>query len=124
MLQQVYLIKKRSKTIKKFSNMYKAPLNFPTAKSLCPTLFPALFSSSMLMLNFGTQPAGAQVMEFCQLSAKAVKDKQQPRSSALKGNKDAQGRYQKLVKEHSRKLQDCRRRNWSQTQAIWLGLSL
>jgi hypothetical protein len=68
--------------------MYKAPLNFATAKSLCTTLFPALFSSSMLILNFGTQPAAAQVMEFCQLSAKAVKDKQQPRLSALKGNKD------------------------------------
>ncbi len=89
--------------------MYKAPLNFPTAKSLCRTLFAALFSSSMLMPNFCTQPAAAQVIEFCQLSPKALKDKQQLRLSALKGNKDDQGRYQKLVKEHSQKLQDCRR---------------
>ncbi|WP_413171203.1 family 10 glycosylhydrolase [Anabaena azotica] len=101
--------------------MYKAPLNFPTAKSLCRSLFAAVFSGSMLM-HFGVQPAAAQVMEFCQLSPKAVKEKQQLRLSALKGNKDAQSRYQRLVKEHSQKLQDCRRRNWPQTQAIWLRL--
>lgn len=102
--------------------MYKAPLKFPTVKSLSQGLFAALFTSSMLIPNFGLQPAAAQIMEFCQLSPKAVKEKENLRLSALKGNRDAENRYQRIVKQHSQELQECRRRNWPQTQAIWLRL--
>jgi hypothetical protein len=102
--------------------MNKAPLKLPTAKSLCQSLFAALFTSSLLMPNFSTQPAVAQIMEFCQLSPKAVKEKENLRLSAIKGDKEAQRRYQNLIKEHTQKLQDCRSRNWPQTQAIWLRL--
>ncbi|NET00835.1 MAG: family 10 glycosylhydrolase [Sphaerospermopsis sp. SIO1G1] len=102
--------------------MYKAPLKFPTVKSLTQGLFTALFTSSMLLPNFSMQPAVAQVMEFCQLSPREVKEKEDLRLSALKGNKNAQNRYQTIIQQHSQKLQDCRRRNWPQTQAIWLRL--
>lgn len=102
--------------------MYKTLFSLPTARSLCRSLFAALFSSSMLIPNFSTQPAKAQVMEFCELSSKAVQEKQELRLLALKGNRKAQSRYQKILKEHAEELENCRRQNWPQTQAIWLRL--
>ena len=102
--------------------MNKTPFKFPTAKSLCRNILTVLFSSSMLIPNFATQPATAQVMEFCKLSPQAVKEKENLRLAALKGNRDAENRYQKLVQQHTQQLQDCRRRNWPQNQAIWLRL--
>lgn len=102
--------------------MYKTPFNFPTPRLLRRSLFAVFFSSSMLIPNFSTQPAAAQVMELCQLSPKAVTEKEELRLSAIKGNRDAQSRYQKILKEHAEELQNCRRQNWPQTQAIWLRL--
>ncbi|TAE56829.1 MAG: hypothetical protein EAZ87_17525 [Nostocales cyanobacterium] len=102
--------------------MYKAPVKLPTVKSLTQSLFTAFFTSSMLLPNLSIKPAAAQIMEFCQLSPKAVKEKENLRLSALQGNRNAQNRYQRILKQHSQELQDCRRRNWPQTQAIWLRL--
>jgi hypothetical protein len=102
--------------------MYKTPGKFPQAKSLRRSLLSALFTSSMLIPNFNIQPAAAQIMEFCQISPKAVREKENLRLSAIKGSRDAQRRYQNLLKEHSKQLEDCRRKNWPQTQAIWLRL--
>lgn len=85
-------------------------------------LFAVVFSTSLLMPNFGNQQALAQATQYCQLSATAVQEKEKLRLSALKNNQDAQSRYQKLVQKHAQELQECRSRTWPENQAIWLRL--
>ncbi|MBW4643603.1 MAG: family 10 glycosylhydrolase [Goleter apudmare HA4340-LM2] len=102
--------------------MSNCPLKAAKAILFWRSLFVAVFSSSMLIPNFGTQPAGAQATGYCHLSPAEAKAKENLRLSALKGNQDAQKRYQQLIKQHAQELKDCRRRTWPQNQAIWLRL--
>ncbi|MBD2419877.1 family 10 glycosylhydrolase [Anabaena cylindrica FACHB-243] len=102
--------------------MSERPLKFTKPILFWRSLFTLIFSSSLLIPSVGIQPAGAQISQYCQLSAKAIQEKENLRLSALKGKKDHQRRYQKLVKQHAQELQNCRTRNWPQTQAIWLRL--
>ncbi len=97
-------------------------LNLVKSRLFWLRLFAAIFSSSFLIPNFGSQPAQAQVTEYCQLSTAAVKAKENLRLSAFKGNQDAQSRYQQLLQQHAQQLQTCRSRTWPQTQALWLRL--
>ncbi|QIR37919.1 family 10 glycosylhydrolase [Tolypothrix sp. PCC 7910] len=85
-------------------------------------LLAAVFSSSVLIPNFGIQPAQAQLGEYCHLSTTAAQSKENLRLLALRGNLDAQKRYQQLLKQQAKELQDCRNRTWPQIQAVWLRL--
>jgi hypothetical protein len=86
-------------------------------------LFAVMFSTSLLVPSvLVSQPAQAQVNEYCQLSATATQQKENLRASALKGNQDAQSKYRQLLQQHAQALRECRSRTWPQTQAIWLRL--
>jgi hypothetical protein len=104
------------------SHMFNRPFKAVKAILFSRSLLVGVFSSSMLIPNFGLQPAGAQTTEYCHLSPAEAKAKENLRLSALKGNQNAQKRYQQLIKQHAQELQDCRRRTWPQNQAIWLRL--
>jgi hypothetical protein len=81
-----------------------------------------LTSSSLISQSLLMQTAQAQTTASCQLSNDAIAQKENFRVAALKGNSDAQKRYQDLVKQHSDALRQCRSRTWPKTQAIWLRL--
>jgi hypothetical protein len=102
--------------------MSESPLKFAKPILFWRSLFAVIFSSSLLIPNVGSQPAEAQIAQYCQLSLKATQEKETLRVSALRGNQETQKRYQKLIKQQAQELQDCRSRNWPQTQAIWLRL--
>ncbi|MHC0065986.1 family 10 glycosylhydrolase [Nostoc sp. UIC 10890] len=85
-------------------------------------LFAVVFTSSSLLPNFGSQPARAQVTEYCQLSSAAAQEKENLRLSALKGNQNAQTRYQNILQKQAQELKNCRTRTWPQVQALWLRL--
>lgn len=104
--------------------MFNRPLNLARPILFWQrSLFAAVVSSSSFLIpHVGSQPAKAQVTEYCQLSPAAAKAKEDLRLSALKGNQDVQNRYQQLVKQHAQELQECRKRTWPQIQAVWLRL--
>ncbi|BAZ15887.1 hypothetical protein NIES4071_77600 [Calothrix sp. NIES-4071] len=84
-------------------------------------LFAAAFIGSLLLPFLG-QPSKAQLNEYCQLPLQAVQEKENLRLSALRGDFEAQKKYQKLLLQHSEAVRDCRQDNWLQVQAIWLRL--
>jgi Glycosyl hydrolase-like 10 len=102
--------------------MFKSSLIVNKSKLFVQSLLAALFSSSLLLPNFGSQPVQAQVREYCQLSPKAVKEKENLRLAAIRGNPQAQKSYQQILKQHAQEIKDCRNRTWPQNQAIWLRL--
>jgi hypothetical protein len=102
--------------------MSNRPLNVARPILFWRRLFAVIVTSSLLTPNFGSQPVEAQVTQYCQLSSTAAQKKENLRLSAFKGNQDAQARYQKLVRQQAKELQECRRRTWPQTQALWLRL--
>ncbi|MDD1417257.1 hypothetical protein MEN41_22455, partial [Dolichospermum sp. ST_con] len=85
-------------------------------------LFTIVFTNYLLILNLVTEPAIAQTKQDCSVSLKATQEKEKLRLLSLKGNKDAESRYQKLLKQHTKELQNCRIQTWPETQAIWLRL--
>jgi len=85
-------------------------------------LIAAVVTSSLVSSNFWSYPAQAQVTAYCQLPEAARQEKEILLQSALKGNQDAQNRYQELLNRHTQQLQECRNRTWPQVQAIWLRL--
>ncbi|MEA5601390.1 family 10 glycosylhydrolase [Nostoc sp. UHCC 0252] len=102
--------------------MSNHPLNVARSTLFWRHLFAVAFTTSTLLPNFGTEPARAQVTQYCQLSSSSAKEKENLRLSALKGNQDAQTRYQNLLKKQAQELQQCRTRTWPQIQALWLRL--
>ncbi|MBW4564185.1 MAG: family 10 glycosylhydrolase [Mojavia pulchra JT2-VF2] len=102
--------------------MSNRSLNVAKSMLFWRRLFAVVFSSSLLIPSFGNQPAEAQVTEYCQLSPTVANEKEKLRLSALRGNKDAQKRYQQMLKQHAQEIQQCRSRTWPQTQALWLRL--
>ncbi len=102
--------------------MSNRPLNFGRSTLFWRRLFAVVFTSSSLLPNFGGEPARAQVTEYCQLSSAAAQEKENLRLSALKGNQNAQTRYQNIVQKQAQELQNCRTRTWPQVQALWLRL--
>ncbi|MBE9008162.1 family 10 glycosylhydrolase [Fortiea sp. LEGE XX443] len=102
--------------------MSNHPAKLLKSKLLWQSLFTALFSSSLLLPNFVTQPAQAQVKQDCLLSTTATQTKEKLRLLALKGDRDAQNKYQQLLRQHAQELQTCRSRNWPKIQAVWLRL--
>ncbi len=102
--------------------MSNRPLNVARPILFWRRLFAVVFSSSLLLPNFGSQTAEAQVTQYCQLSPAAVQKKENLRLSAFRGDPDAQSNYQQLVQQQAQALQECRTRTWPQIQAIWLRL--
>ncbi|MDB9304832.1 family 10 glycosylhydrolase [Nodularia spumigena CS-591/12] len=102
--------------------MFNCPLNLPRTILFWRCLFATVFTSSLLISQFGSPAAQAQVTEYCQLTTAAAKAKEDLRLSALQGNQDAQKRYQQLLKQHAEDLQNCRNQTWPETQGIWLRL--
>ncbi|MCL1468809.1 family 10 glycosylhydrolase [Argonema galeatum] len=68
------------------------------------------------------KPAQAQVRVPCQLPAEAGQQKENLRLAALRGDREAQNRYQALIAKQAAQLQECRTQNWPRNQAIWLRL--
>ena len=65
-------------------------LNVARSTLFWQRLFAVVFTSTLLVPNFGSEPARAQVTEYCQLSSATVQEKENLRLSALKGNQEAQ----------------------------------
>ncbi|QLE59230.1 family 10 glycosylhydrolase [Nostoc sp. TCL26-01] len=102
--------------------MRNRPLNPLKSKLPWQRLLTAILSSSLLIPWFESNPAQAQATEYCQLSPQVAKTKENLRLLSIKGNQDAQQRYQQLVKKHAEELKQCRSRTWPKIQAIWLRL--
>jgi Glycosyl hydrolase-like 10 len=88
------------------------------------SLWAAIFTG-LLFPNISSAPTLAQLQqlnEHCQVSSQAAKAKENLRVSAFNGNKDARYKYDELRQKHAQLVQDCRKRNWLQVQAIWLRL--
>ncbi|MEH1932889.1 MAG: family 10 glycosylhydrolase [Nostoc sp.] len=102
--------------------MSNHPLNVARSTLFWRCLFAVVFTSSSLLPNFESEAARAQGTEYCQLSSTVAQEKEKLRLSALKGNQDAQTRYQNMVEKQAEELHECRTRTWPQTQAIWLRL--
>jgi len=84
--------------------------------------FTVVFSTSLIIPYIRSQPARAQVTQYCQLSPAAAQEKENLRLSVVRGNQDAPLSYQQLLQQHALALHDCRNRTWPQEQAIWLRL--
>jgi len=52
----------------------------------------------------------------------SVAEKEQLRQAALKGGREAEKRYQDLVRQQATQLQQCRDRSWPRNQALWVRL--
>jgi uncharacterized lipoprotein YddW (UPF0748 family) len=104
------------------SKMFNRPLNVAKPIFFWRRLFAAIFSSSLVISQLGILSVSAQTTEYCQLSPAAAEEKEKLRLLALKGEREAQSRYQQLLQEHAKIIQECRSRNWPQIQAIWLRL--
>jgi uncharacterized lipoprotein YddW (UPF0748 family) len=70
----------------------------------------------------GLIQAPAQAGGTCQLPDSAIAQKEQLRLAALQGEVSAQEQYQTILRQHAQLLQNCRRQQWPQKQAIWLRL--
>ncbi|WP_026732449.1 family 10 glycosylhydrolase [Fischerella sp. PCC 9605] len=103
--------------------MSNCPLNVAKLIFSWRCFFAAVFNSAFLMPYVGSQLAQAQeVNQSCQISAAEAQEKDKLRLSALKGEQEAQNRYQQMLRQNAQTLQECRSRNWPQVQAIWLRL--
>lgn len=81
-----------------------------------------VLTSSLVSANFWINPVSAQTTAYCQLPAAAKQEKENLLQLSLKGDREAQNRYQGLLEQHAQQLQQCRNSTWPQTQAIWLRL--
>lgn len=69
-----------------------------------------------------SQAAQAQTTAHCHLLPEVAREKENLRKVGLNGDVELQQQYQTLVSQHAAQLQECRRSNWPQNQAIWLRL--
>jgi hypothetical protein len=81
-----------------------------------------LATSSAIALGVPPKPAAAQTTAYCRFAPDAIAAKEAARTASLQGDRNAQQRYQTLVKDHAEALRRCRGQTWPQTQAIWLRL--
>ncbi|MFB2967387.1 family 10 glycosylhydrolase [Aerosakkonema sp. BLCC-F183] len=81
-----------------------------------------VLTSSLVSQCVWNKPTHAQVMVPCQLPANLIQQKENLRLAALKGDREAQNRYQALITKQATQLQECRSQNWPRNQAIWLRL--
>lgn len=82
----------------------------------------AAFAAATLSPLMASVPAIGAGEATCVVPEAARAEKKQLREAAIKGDAAAQQRYQQLVTSEAKRLQECRSKNWPQTQAIWLRL--
>ncbi|UZQ55278.1 family 10 glycosylhydrolase [Trichothermofontia sichuanensis B231] len=96
-----------------------------------PTLSPSYgwrtYLSSLLVIASLVGPgfllsAQARSGGTCVLPSASITEKEQLRQAALQGGREAQKRYEDLLRQHARQLQQCRERTWPKQQALWLRL--
>jgi hypothetical protein len=66
--------------------------------------------------------AQAQFAPYCQQTLEAITEKENLRQAIQKGDRKSEKRYQELVADHGRQIQECRKQNNVRTQGIWLRL--
>jgi Glycosyl hydrolase-like 10 len=81
-----------------------------------------MVSSGLVVTNIGFSQVQAQTTAYCQLPESARQEKETLLQATLKGDQDAQSRYQGLINQHAQQVQQCRNSTWPQVQAIWLRL--
>ena len=81
-----------------------------------------LLASTVTGIGAQQQAATAAPGAYCQFSKEDLAEKKRLRLAALEGDDRDRDRYQAIVKKHADQLKACRRKNWPQTQAIWLRL--
>ena len=64
----------------------------------------------------------ASVNRYCQLSQSDVDAKESLRVAALSGDATAERQYRELSAQHVAEVQNCRRSQWPENQAVWLRL--
>ncbi len=58
----------------------------------------------------------------CVLPSANIAEKERLRQAAIKGGRDAEKRYEEIVRQQANQLQQCRDRTWPKNQALWLRL--
>ena len=91
------------------------------------TQFISLIVCTNFLVAIVSQPALAQVGEYCQFESEAIATKENLRIAAFQdttksANLAATREYQAIMKEHSQSLNTCRQKSWLKTQGIWLRL--
>lgn len=79
-------------------------------------------SRNVLSMTMGADPVQAQTGSSCQISSQEVTDKETLRKAAFAGDVQKREEYQRLLARHATLVNECRRRTWPKTQAIWLRL--
>lgn len=67
-------------------------------------------------------PVRADDPQACQVAPQEIERKSDLLRKATEGSRKAQREYDALVQAHRKFVEDCRRRNWPQNQALWLRL--
>ena len=91
------------------------------------TQFISLIVCTNFLVAIVSQPALAQVGEYCQFESEAIATKENLRIAAFQdttksANLVATKEYQAIMKDHSQSLNTCRQKSWLKTQGIWLRL--
>lgn len=80
----------------------------------------ALGMGAITPLTLMSKPAQARLNQYCRLDAQAIAQKDNLRNQAFNGDQAAWTEYGNLLEDHGIQLNDCRRANWPEDQAIWL----
>jgi hypothetical protein len=79
-------------------------------------------SSVWLLQSVPSYAAQSDFTSYCQQFPEAIAQKEKMRQESLKGNQEAQKKYNTMIAQHGERLQRCRRTTWPQNQAIWVRL--
>lgn len=76
----------------------------------------------LILPAFALPPAQAQLGMSCARTPEEVQTKSDLLRAMVAGDRKAQRRYEERIKDHLKLLDDCRRKNWPEKQALWLRL--
>lgn len=82
----------------------------------------SLLGSAALLLGPLLSPLQAAPLAFCQQTPAAIAQKETLRLAALRGDREAQQRYRKVLSQHASYLRKCRSQSWPENQALWIRL--
>lgn len=88
-------------------------------------VFKRLVLAMVLGLGATVVPSGpsqAELNQYCQLSQAEASAKEALRRSVFEGNQADRTQYETLIRQQATRLQDCRRQNWPDEQAVWIRL--
>ncbi len=81
-----------------------------------------LTASSWIGQSYNAQASPAQDPAYCHIPPAEVAAKNVLRLAAQRGERDAQSKYNDIVKKHLTYVQQCRQKSWLKNQAIWIRL--